>query len=135
MPTPKNNIIFFDGECGFCHTSIRKIMQIDHARRIRYAPLQGATATELLSYEFRKKEALSTVIYLDPENRRFAKSEAFFEILRNTGGCWKLLIVFRVLPLRFRDSIYDAIAKRRHSLISKESCPVPTEDQRSRILP
>jgi predicted DCC family thiol-disulfide oxidoreductase YuxK len=135
MATPQNNIVFFDGECGFCDTSIRKIMQIDRAKQIRYAPLQGTTAAERLPPEFRNKEALNTVVYLNPLNQRFAKSEAFFEILRNTGGPWKFLLVFRMLPLGFRDSIYDAIAKRRRSLISKDSCPNPTEDQRSRILP
>ena len=135
MPTPQNNIVFFDGECGLCDTSIRKIMQIDRGKQIRYAPLQGTTAAELLPAELRNLEALSTVIYLNPQNQRFAKSEAFFEILCNTGGPWKLLLVFRILPLGFRDSIYDVIAKRRRSLISKESCPIPTKDQRSRILP
>lgn len=134
MP-PSANIVFFDGNCVFCETSIRQIMRIDSAQRIRYAPLQGATAIDLLPLELRQEANLSSLVYLDPNKRRFTKSEAFFEILRNIGGAWKLLLAFRILPLRLRDSVYDAIAKRRRSLIPKKSCPLPSEAQKARILP
>lgn len=130
-----NNIVFFDGNCGFCDTSIRQIMRIDVHARIRYAPLQGETAARLLPPELREHASLSTLVYLDAQSRRFTKSEAFFELFRAIGGVWKLALILRIVPLRWRDSAYDAIAKRRRSLFSKESCPLPTEDQKARILP
>ena len=110
-------------------------MRIDTAKRIRYAALQGETAARLLPPEFRDEAELSTLVYLDSNEDRFTKSEALFEIFRHIGGPWKLALIFKLLPLSFRDDCYDAIAKRRLSLISKESCPLPSEAQRARILP
>lgn len=130
----ENNIVFYDGECGFCDTSIRQVMRMDRAKRIRYAPLQGSTASALLPAELRNANALRTIVYLDPNGLRHTKSEAAFEILLTVGGAWKMLLAFRVLPLGFRDSVYDAIAKRRRAFIDKASCPLPTPDQQARIL-
>lgn len=134
MPT-FNNIVFFDGECGFCDTTVRWIMKIDKSKSIRYGPLQGETAKKLLPAELRVEENLKTLVYLDPKNQRYLKSEAVIEILTEIGGVWSLCRLGKILPPRFRDWFYDRIADRRRSLISKEACPLPTPDQRKRLLP
>ncbi len=130
-----NNIVFFDGECGFCDTTIRWIMAIDKRKTIRYAPLQGETAARLLPEELRLEENLKTIVYINPQNSRYLKSNAVIEILCQIGGLWKIVKVGKILPTGLRDWFYDRIAERRRSLISKAACPLPTPDQRARLLP
>ncbi len=131
----ENNIVFFDGECGFCDTTIRWIMAIDKRKTIRYAPLQGETAARLLPQELRQEENLKTLVYLDPQNGRYLKSNAVIEILRQVGGLWKMGKIGKILPTGWRDWFYDRIAERRRSLISKDACPLPTPEQKARLLP
>ena len=129
------DIVFFDGECGLCDTAARQIMQIDSKRRLRFAPLQGQTATRLLDESLRSPENLKTLVYLDRAQKVWTKSEATLEILMRVGGFWKIASLAKILPVGFRDWFYDRVAERRRSIIDKANCPVPTEDQRARILP
>ena len=131
----ETDIIFFDGECGFCDTAVRQIMQIDRKRHLRFAPLQGETANRLLSEELRNPENLKTLVYLDVSQKVWTKSEATIEILKRVGGFWKVAALAKILPVGFRDWFYDRVAERRRSIIDKANCPLPTADQRARILP
>ncbi len=132
---PLTHIVFYDGECGFCDTSVRQIMSIDKSKTLRYAPLQGTTAVAALPASMRDPSELKTIVYLDREGALFTKSEAVIEILKRVGGFWKTFRIFRILPIGFRDWFYDRVAERRRSLIDKASCPLPTPDQQARILP
>ena len=129
------DIVFFDGECGLCDTAVRQIMQIDSKRRLRFAPLQGQTATRLLDESLRSPENLKTLVYLDRAQKVWTKSEATLEILMRVGGFWKIASLAKILPVGFRDWFYDRVAERRRSIIDKANCPSPTEDQRARMLP
>ncbi|HCR28950.1 MAG TPA: thiol-disulfide oxidoreductase [Opitutae bacterium] len=131
----ETDIIFFDGECGFCDTAVRRIMQIDRKRHLRFAPLQGETANRLLSEELRNPENLKTLVHLDVSQKVWTKSEATIEILKRVGGFWKVAALAKILPVGFRDWFYDRVAERRRSIIDKANCPLPTADQRARILP
>ena len=44
----EQEIIFYDGICGFCGLAVRIILAIDVQHRFRFAPLQGKTANILL---------------------------------------------------------------------------------------
>ena len=129
------DIVFFDGECGFCDTVVRQIMQIDSMRHLRFAPLQGQTAARLLDESLRTPENLRTQVYLDRARKTWTKSEATLEILKRVGGFWKIALLAKILPVGFRDWFYDRVAERRHSIIHKANCPILSKDQRARILP
>lgn len=130
-----SDIVFFDGECGFCDTAVRQLMRIDRSRRLRFAPLQGQTALRLLEAELRRPENLKTLVFLDASGRVWTKSAATIAILKRIGGFWKIASLAGILPIGFRDWFYDRVAERRRSLIDKANCPLPTEGQRARILP
>lgn len=129
------DIVFFDGECGLCDTAVRQIMQIDSKRQLRFAPLQGQTATRLLDESLISPGNLKTLVYLDRAQKVWTKSEATLEILMRVGGFWKIASLAKILPVGFRDWFYDRVAERRRSIIDKANCPSPTEDQRARMLP
>jgi predicted DCC family thiol-disulfide oxidoreductase YuxK len=39
--------LFFDGDCAFCHASVRRVARWDKRGRVCFAPLQGETARKL----------------------------------------------------------------------------------------
>jgi len=65
----------------------------------------------------------------------FYKSDAIIEIAKLING-WPHLFKYACLfPKFLRDGMYNLIAKNRYSLFGKkETCIVPTEDNRNRFL-
>ena len=61
-------VLFFDGVCGLCNRSVDFAMSRDPEGRLLYSPLQGETATELLSEQDR--ENIDTVIFLPADRSR-----------------------------------------------------------------
>src|SRR5262249_51494709 len=41
------HLVLYDGTCGFCAHTVQWILAADPAGRVRFAPLQGSTATAL----------------------------------------------------------------------------------------
>ena len=57
-------------------------------------------------------------------------------ILRDVGGIWRLLWVFRYIPKALRDVVYDVVAANRYKWFGKhETCRMPTVEERAKLLP
>ena len=128
-----HTIVFFDGVCALCNSSVRWIIKRDKKKIFRYAPLQGETARELL--HSKTNPIPQTIIYLD-SNKIFTKSTAALQITKKLPFAWKLLYGLAIIPAPFRDAVYDYISKNRYKWFGKyESCPLPSEVERDLFLP
>ena len=109
-------------------------MRHDHQQVIRFAPLQGETAAELLPRHF--TERLNTVVFRK-RGRNFTRSAAVVRLLNEFGGVWKLAAwLFWLIPRPLRDLAYWLVAKSRYRLFGKhETCRLPTPAERARFLP
>jgi predicted DCC family thiol-disulfide oxidoreductase YuxK len=59
------------------------------------------------------------------EGKVYSKSGAIFYIIKNLNFPWKILIVFRFLPKKITDLIYDFVSLNRYKIFGrKEKCPV-----------
>src|SRR5215510_6346332 len=81
-------ILFFDGMCGLCNSSVDFVMKRDPRDVFRYAPLQGETAAVHLAESDR--ENLSSVVLLTPEGA-FRHTSAVVRILWKLPGIWPAL--------------------------------------------
>lgn len=125
-------ILFFDGVCNLCNAFVDFLVARDTERKLRYAPLQGVTARELLGE--RRAGELKTVV-LWREGSVSERSDAALGAIAELGGPWRLARAFRILPRFFRDWIYDLVAARRYRLFGKrESCRMPTPEERALFL-
>lgn len=128
------NVLYFDGVCGLCNSSVNFVLSRDRRGAIRFAPLQGETAQ-------RRPKAndsnLSTVVWSDSRGREFVRSAAVARVLWQLGGAWWLLgWLFWLIPLPLRDLGYRLIAANRYWLFGKkEVCRMPTPAERARFLP
>lgn len=128
-------ILFFDGVCNLCNSSVDFIIRRDKQRVFRFASLQGTTAHNLVP-QYAEEAGLSTVVLITEEGQ-FVRSTAVGHVLKRLGGFWKILgSLFLILPAGFRDWLYKAVAKRRYRLFGKkDSCRLPTPEERELFLP
>ena len=125
-------IVFFDGVCGLCNRAVNVLLRHDEDAYFKVAPLQGSTARALLGNLPEKVDS----IVLWEEGSVYIKSDAALRIASRLTGWPRLLLSARILPRYFRDKVYDLIARKRyHWFGKKETCRVPTEQERLRFLP
>ena len=130
----ERRIVFFDGICNLCNSSINFIIDRDPLVKFRFAPLQSDLARELLcKYEI-NTENLESLVYYDGKNI-YRRSRAVLEIVKRMRRLWPLLYVFILIPAFVRDIIYDFVAKNRYKWFGHQSaCRVPTSELRARFL-
>lgn len=127
----ENKIVFYDGDCGFCNYIVGFILENEKNEMLCFAPLQSGFAQTLLA-EKEIKINYSTFYYLK-DNRIYSKSKGFFELLKELRFPYRVLRIFRFLPLFLTDAVYDFVAKRRRRL-QNPKCYFPTPSQRKRFL-
>jgi len=127
-----NQIIFYDGVCVLCNGFVDFVMARDLERVFRFAPLQGETAKGTLPAEVSRN--LTTVV-LWSQGQTFLRSDAALMILQQLGGGYALARVLWIFPQFLRDLVYRLIASRRYHWFGKrDSCRLPTAEERSRFL-
>ncbi len=98
-----------------------------------FASLQSDVAIKLM-----KEVGLVNVpdsVVVIKEGKSLVKSDAVLYIANRLGRLFRLLVIFRLLPKRVRDKMYDEIAKRRYSWFGRrEACMLPSEEQKKRFL-
>lgn len=133
-------ILFYDGHCALCNAWVRRLLRWDRTGVLKFAPLQGVTASTALEERLRINP--QTVVLLR-DGEVFEKSEAVLEslaALRKGGLSGRLISVLartlRYVPRRLRDAVYDGVAKYRFRIWGRyDSCPVPPVEVRGRFLP
>jgi predicted DCC family thiol-disulfide oxidoreductase YuxK len=128
------SIIFFDGVCNLCNSSVNFIIKHDKKKQFLFASLQSDAAKEILLQYNSKKINLDSIVLLD-NGKLFEKSTAALRISKHLNYGLFLLYIFIIIPTFIRDYLYDYIAKNRYKWYGKkDSCMIPTKDLKSRFL-
>ena len=99
---------------------MRFVRQRDRHARFRFAAFQSPEGHGLLARHQLPIDRVDSVVLI--ENGAVSlRSTAILRICRRLGGAWRLLYAGIVLPHRFRDGLYDAIAHRRRRLLAPRS--------------
>jgi len=127
------SIVFFDGYCGICNGFVDFLITRDKNKKLHFAPIQGTTAKANLRKE--DLENINTIIYLD-KGESFRRSDAVLKSVSQMGSIWKLVLIFQIIPNFISDIIYNFVAANRYKWFKKrEFCRMPSEGDKSRILP
>jgi predicted DCC family thiol-disulfide oxidoreductase YuxK len=129
-----SHIVFFDGVCGFCNASVNWLLCRDRHRRLVFSPLQGETAQRLLTPA--DVQNLHSLVLWTPRGV-YRKSSAAVRLAWTLGGIFAVFAALLwLVPLPLRNWGYDVIAKRRYRILGqRESCRVPSAEERARFLP
>ena len=127
-------VILFDAVCKLCSAWSNFIIKHDKQNRFKLCSVQSGAGQAILSHFDLPTKRLETML-LVKENQALIKSEAFFAIVAELGWPWRLLGVFRIVPLTVRDCLYDRIALNRYKLFGKyDYCRIPSPDHNERYL-
>ena len=127
-------IIFFDDVCGMCNVFVNFMLRVDKKGIFLFAPLQGTTAKELLPPLTDDPKEWS-MVYVD-ERGIHDESDASLEVYRRLGGIWRVLSWLRFVPRVLRNPVYRILARNRYNWFGKrDSCRIPTPDEKARFLP
>jgi predicted DCC family thiol-disulfide oxidoreductase YuxK len=118
------NIVFYDGECGFCQSTVQVVLNNDKKGLIHFASIQSKFTEDFFNEIGEEQPDLST-FYFYTNNKLLSKSSAALYVARLLKFPFHLLFVFIVIPKIIRDFCYDIVARNRYKLTSN-SCRIPT---------
>lgn len=116
MKLPHDQIILFDGPCGFCTRSVRFVIRHDKRKTFKFLPIQSDLGKTICRSANLNPDAPDTLLLVTPE-RIFSRSDAIIAIATQFGGPWRLTGLLKIFPKNLRDSLYRAVATRRHRLL------------------
>jgi predicted DCC family thiol-disulfide oxidoreductase YuxK len=120
-------IVFYDGECGFCNRSVQFILRWEKNQSLYFSSLQSDFAQKFFKENNCPSPDLST-FYVYANYYLYSKSQAVFVLLHYLILPFKLLNIFRLIPVCYRDKMYDFVARNR-SEIGKDFCFLPEQNQ------
>jgi predicted DCC family thiol-disulfide oxidoreductase YuxK len=130
----RHPVILFDGVCNLCCGVTRWIIDRDHDRVFRFAPLQSDEGRRLLGEHGLPVDDLSTIVLVD-EGGAHTRSDAALRIAARLGGVWRMLSWFRVAPRPVRDAIYRLLATHRYRWFGqRDACMKPDESDATRFV-
>jgi predicted DCC family thiol-disulfide oxidoreductase YuxK len=133
-------ILLYDGVCGLCNRSVQFILRRDRKVIFCFASLQSPISQTILARHGANPTDLDTVYlavnYSQPDEALLARSDAVADVLRRLGGVWSFFgAVLRLIPRPLRDWGYNLVARNRYRIFGHyDTCPVPTQETRSRFL-
>ncbi|MCY0977676.1 DCC1-like thiol-disulfide oxidoreductase family protein [Chryseobacterium wangxinyae] len=127
------NVVFFDGDCGFCNFWVQWILERDRKDRFLFASLQSEFGQKFLSDHNLETKQFNTLYLLKPDGKYLSKSGAVLKIARLLGGIYAPLNIGIILPKPLRDHIYDLVSRNRMKLAAQK-CFLPDPHQRKKFI-
>ncbi len=134
--------LYYDGDCGFCHGSVRFIFSEENATpdamRLRFAPLASEGFAERIAAEpgLNGNEIPDSIVLDLEDGRLLTQSAAALEIAARLGGLWLgIALIARRIPPSALDAAYDAFARIRKRIFAtpKGACPILPPAMRARF--
>ncbi|MFE3848443.1 thiol-disulfide oxidoreductase DCC family protein [Flavobacterium sp. LB3P45] len=136
LDIPKNKkIILFDGVCNLCDAAVQFVIKHDKKDIFRFASLQSDLGQEIIKYIGINNSNIDSIILYQSGIAYYYKSDAVLEIAKNLSGFFYFVTIFKILPIKLRNYIYDYIAKNRYKWYGKkDTCMIPTKELKSKFL-
>lgn len=120
--------------CILCSGNAQFILRYDKAHSFYLAAMQGEVGAALFARHSVDPTDPDTIIVVEGD-QVWRNSDAVLRIYSGLGWPWQIMSIFKVVPLWLRDPIYRLIATNRYRIFGKrETCRIPTPEQRARVL-
>ncbi len=126
-------IILFDGRCSFCTGAVLFILRHDKRAVFHFAAAEKPAGQRLCQLH-NLPSAPGSVVLLDDKGVHLG-SEAVLRIAAGLGGVWRMASLLRIVPLKQRDALYRAFARRRYRWFGRCAAgTLPTATTHERFL-
>lgn len=134
MTNQAKNIIFFDGVCNLCNSSVQWIIKNDKNEVFHFASLQSDFGQQLLKERNLDSNNFNSFLFLK-EGVLYDKSSAALQVAKLLRFPFFILYAFIAVPKFFRDAVYGYIAENRYIWFGKkDACMIPSPDLKKRFL-
>lgn len=134
LPQDKK-IILFDGVCNLCDSLVQYVIKKDKKDVFRFVSLQSELGQTILNHIGINPNHIDSIILYEPGISYYYKAEAAFRIAKILGKIFTLTTIFRLLPSRFSNLMYDYVAKNRYKWYGKkDACMIPTPEIKAKFL-
>jgi predicted DCC family thiol-disulfide oxidoreductase YuxK len=124
-PDPGARVIVFDGICHVCSGWVRFLSRHRIDPPFQLIPMQSAAGKALLVEYGIDPEDPATFLVLD-QGQRLIESDASIHVIAALGGPWRMFNVARIIPQRWRDALYQTLARNRYRWFGRRSvCYLP----------
>jgi predicted DCC family thiol-disulfide oxidoreductase YuxK len=127
-------IIIFDGYCALCSGWAKFVLRHDRAGTYRLLSAQSTLGRSLyVHYGLDAQDYETNILIAD--GVAWFKSESSIRMAEGLGFPWSLARCFRIMPLAWRDRLYETIARNRLRWFGKrEVCYRPERQYADRFL-
>jgi predicted DCC family thiol-disulfide oxidoreductase YuxK len=110
-------IVFFNGQCNLCNSSVQFIIRHNHSENINFESLQSQTGMKIKAMAGNIKP---DSLLLLQDNIVYENSTAALKIAAQLDFPWHLLRIFVLVPTSARDCIYRFIARNRYNWFGRK---------------
>ncbi len=127
-------ILLFDGYCNLCNGLVNFLIDQDSEEIIKFASIQSDFGkTYLIDHDYDPEDPTTLIVILG--DTYYTKSEAVFLLAQYLNSPLRFIRLFRFLPLKITNIIYDLVAKNRYRLFGRrDTCRMPTPELISRFI-
>jgi predicted DCC family thiol-disulfide oxidoreductase YuxK len=122
---PAERVIVFDGICHVCSGWVRFLRWRRIQPPFRAISMQTPDGKALLRDHGIDPDDPATFLILDG-GRHYTESDAAIHVLVALGGLWRLASAAKLVPKRWRDTLYQVLAKNRYRWFGQRTtCYLP----------
>jgi len=116
-----HTIVYFDDYCYLCSNTIRLLNHLNKGGKLIFIGLSN----DILEQIPKNLLGIDSIIVF--QNGQYSvKSSAIFQIIKSLGGFLKIFLIFKIIPVKYLDKLYDLIARSRYRMFGKrKSCYLP----------
>jgi predicted DCC family thiol-disulfide oxidoreductase YuxK len=117
-------LVRFDGICILCSQAVKLILKADRKKKFVFQALQHSN----------ENQNFETIVVIDNQST-FEYFDAILKIGKELGGIFRAVAIFKLLPRKWRPSLYIWIARNRFRWFGKrDSCYLPSNDELERFV-
>jgi predicted DCC family thiol-disulfide oxidoreductase YuxK len=125
-------ILFFDGFCHLCTTSVTFVLRHERDPLLRFAPLDGPLAKKELKVQLR---SFPDSLILMQGGKIYTRSDAALRLAAYLRAPYRFASYLLWMPAVIRNFGYDLIARYRYRLFGKhETCMLPSKEIAHRFM-
>jgi predicted DCC family thiol-disulfide oxidoreductase YuxK len=125
--------VIFDGVCNLCNSTVDFLIRHDRTGELLFGSFQEEAGRRLL-LQHGVVEPPETVYFIE-DGKLYSESDAILRLCRYMNAPWRWLRLSAFIPTSWRNAAYRFIARNRYRWFGKkDSCRIPTAEERSRFL-
>jgi len=111
------SVLLVDSECALCNKSVSFILNHGGEDKFEFISLYSDEGKKYLQKNDLSEDYNDSVVLINDEGV-FVKTDALLKVIKKLNSYYSWMYIFRVIPQKIRDALYDLVAKHRHKILN-----------------